>query len=42
MTPDQILLFCRPGFEPDLAAELTDRLHAEFLAEGEGASVWLA
>ncbi|MBR9880500.1 MAG: 23S rRNA (cytidine(2498)-2'-O)-methyltransferase RlmM [Gammaproteobacteria bacterium] len=39
MTPDQILLFCRPGFEPDLAAELTDRLHAEFLAEGEGASV---
>ncbi|MBY5927077.1 MULTISPECIES: 23S rRNA (cytidine(2498)-2'-O)-methyltransferase RlmM [unclassified Halomonas] len=26
MTPDQILLFCRPGFEPDLCAELTDRL----------------
>jgi 23S rRNA (cytidine2498-2'-O)-methyltransferase len=25
MTPDELLLYCRPGFEPDLAAELADK-----------------
>lgn len=25
MTPDELLLYCRPGFEADLAAELADR-----------------
>lgn len=27
-TPNELLCYCRPGFEPDLAAEMTDRARA--------------